>query len=217
MCTKLWFTRIDAGQGRAVAGVRTARHQRHAAIRRAGGCGRRLATRRWLSTKCSRCARHRRECRLSHRASHRNCFRRRSRTDQAGVRFSHRLPGPARRSCCRGRRATPKISFDNARGVQLLVHEVAAANERALASSQEVRDVLAAHSSPEDAYLCIRVRLTAVLSQILAFDVSDDEILRRTRATYRGPVELGRDLMVIEIQHELQIRNAPSEPRRARH
>jgi len=106
----------------------------------------------------------------------------------------------------------------NARGVQLLVHEVAAANERALESSQELRDILATHSSPEDAARVFRAArpYLAVLSQILAFDVSDDEILRRTRATYRGPVELGRDQMVIEIQRELQIRNAPSEPRRAR-
>ena len=60
--------------------------------------------------------------------------------------------------------------IDNARGVQLLVHEVAAANERALASSQEVRDVLATHSSPEDAARVFRPArpYLAVLSQILA-------------------------------------------------
>ena len=106
----------------------------------------------------------------------------------------------------------------NARGVQLLVHEVAAANERALESSQELRDILATHSSPEDVARVFRAArpYLAVLSQILAVDISDDEILRRTRATYRGPVELGRDQMIIEIQRELQIRNAPSEPRRAR-
>lgn len=105
-----------------------------------------------------------------------------------------------------------------ARGVQLLVHEVAAADPELASTSERVRSILSIHTTPEDAARVFRQAhpYLAIYSHILLFDVSEDELLRRTHAQYPGAVQVGRDLMVIEIQNELQVRNAPSEERRLR-
>jgi hypothetical protein len=39
--------------------------------------------------------------------------------------------------------------------------------------------------------------------------------MRRTHRSYRGAVAIGRDLMVIEVQNEVQVRSSPSEGPRA--
>ena len=40
---------------------------------------------------------------------------------------------------------------------------------------------------------------------------SEEEVVRRTRRYYRGPLQIGQDLMVVEIQNEVQIRSTPSD------
>jgi ribonuclease Z len=105
-----------------------------------------------------------------------------------------------------------------ARGVQLLVHEVAAADPDLMSSSERVRSIIGIHTTPEDAARVFKQArpYLAIYSHILLFDVSEDELVRRTQAGYPGALQIGRDLMVIEIQNEVQVRAAPSEERRLR-
>ncbi len=97
-----------------------------------------------------------------------------------------------------------------ARGVHLLLHEVAAG------AGPDAAGLPQAHTSPEDAARIFRTArpYLAVYSQMLLIDVTPEDLLRRTRNLYRGAVEVGRDLLVIEIENEVQIRSAPSESRR---
>jgi ribonuclease Z len=106
----------------------------------------------------------------------------------------------------------------DARGVQLLIHEVAAADPELLRTSERLRNIIGMHSTPEDAARVFRQArpYLAVYSHIELFDVSEDELVRRTRAQYSGALQVGRDLMVIEIQNEVQVRAAPSDERRLR-
>jgi ribonuclease Z len=101
-----------------------------------------------------------------------------------------------------------------ARGAHVLVHEVAAASAAASASPQG-QALASGHTSPEDAARVFRSArpYLAVYSHKLLLGVTEDELVRRTRNAYRGALEVGRDLMVIEVQNEVQIRSAPSEPR----
>jgi ribonuclease Z len=101
-----------------------------------------------------------------------------------------------------------------ARGVHVLMHEVAALSGRS-AETPEGRALAAVHTSPEDAARVFRAArpYLAVYSQILLLDVTPDELIRRTRNAYRGALEAGRGLMVIEVQNEVQVRSRPSEPR----
>ena len=103
----------------------------------------------------------------------------------------------------------------NARGVQLLVHEVAAADPELLKTSARMSKLFMTHSSPEDAARVFRQArpYLAIYSHIMLLEVSEDDLLRRTHAGYVGAVQVGFDLMVIEIQNEVQVRRAPSEPR----
>jgi ribonuclease Z len=93
------------------------------------------------------------------------------------------------------------------RGVHVLVHEVAAFDSQALESA-DARVVAGAHSTPEDAARVFRLARPglAIYSDIMLSGVSEEELVRRTRRGYRGALEVGRDLMVIEIQNEVQIR-----------
>jgi ribonuclease Z len=101
-----------------------------------------------------------------------------------------------------------------ARGAHVLVHEVAALGGGSAATPEGQR-LAAMHTSPEDAARVFRAArpYLAVYSQILLLDVTTDELMRRTRNAYRGPLEPGRDLMVIEVQNEVQVRSRPSDPR----
>jgi hypothetical protein len=104
----------------------------------------------------------------------------------------------------------------SARGVNVLIHEVAAASQGALENSPQLREVMASHTAPEEAgsvFHAARPYL-AVYSRQLLFGVTKRELLQRTRRTYRGALEIGYDLMIIEVQNEVQIRSSPSDGRR---
>jgi ribonuclease Z len=103
----------------------------------------------------------------------------------------------------------------NAKGVQLLVHEVAAADPELAGSSPAVQRILDLHTTPEDAARVFRQArpYLAIYSHIVLLGVKEDDVMRRTHDAYRGTVEMGKDLMVIEIQSEVQVRSAPSEAR----
>jgi ribonuclease Z len=106
----------------------------------------------------------------------------------------------------------------SSRGVNVLVHEVAAADPGVLENSPQVGRVVALHTTPEEAgkvFSAARPYL-AVYSHQLLFGVSENELRRRTRQTYRGALEIGHDLMVIEVQNEVQIRSQPSSRRQDR-
>jgi ribonuclease Z len=103
-----------------------------------------------------------------------------------------------------------------ARGAHVLVHEVAAASAQSLAGG-DVRRIVEMHTSPEEAGKVFRAArpYLAVYSHIMLFDMSEEDLMRRTRRSYRGAVEIGRDLMVIEVQNEVQVRSSPSDGPRA--
>jgi ribonuclease Z len=106
----------------------------------------------------------------------------------------------------------------NARGVQVLASEVAAADPGQARSAEALRDPSAYDSSPESAgrlFSAARPYL-AVYSHVRLIGLSEDDLVRRTRRYYRGPLQIGGDLMVVEVQNEVQIRSAPSDGPRER-
>jgi ribonuclease Z len=95
----------------------------------------------------------------------------------------------------------------HAKGTDVIIHEVMAAAESILAQSDAGRRVMAHHTSPEDAarvFAEVGPRL-AVYSHIILTGVSEDELIRRTRSTYSGLVEVGTDLMTIEVNEAVRI------------
>lgn len=110
----------------------------------------------------------------------------------------------------------------HASGVDVLVHEVFAAQAQLLDKSAAARRVLDVHTTPEDAgriFSRVKPRL-AVYSHLVLFSNDPaispprvEDILSRTRTTYTGRVESGEDLMVIEIGEDIAVRRSASSSR----
>jgi ribonuclease Z len=108
--------------------------------------------------------------------------------------------------------------IDHGRGVDVLIHEVAAA-PAALDGSPLFAPVLAHHTSPEDAgrvFAADRPKL-AVYSHIVLIrtpavpPISLGELAARTRTTYDGPLTIGADLMRLEIGDRVKVVAPPGE------
>jgi ribonuclease Z len=101
-----------------------------------------------------------------------------------------------------------------AQGVDVLVHEVIAAElQRSRASDPERAErVIAHHTTPEQAgevFTRVKPKL-AVYSHIGPVTATANELIPPTRKTYSGPLEVGEDLMVIDIGDTVTV--APRRP-----
>ena len=101
-----------------------------------------------------------------------------------------------------------------AKGVDVLIHEVAVAKDEIIKKSAIARQILSYHTSPEQGgkvFSQVNPRL-AVYSHI-AMPVIDpsilpptvDDIISGTRKNYTGRLEVGEDLMVIDIGETINV------------
>lgn len=105
-------------------------------------------------------------------------------------------------------RVSPNL-IRHAQGVDLLVHEVASPEtfKRAGTSPERARTVIAHHVTPEQAgevFAKAKPRL-AVYSHIVLPIATEQDIIPPTRETYSGPLEVGEDLMVIEVGEKIEV------------
>ncbi len=98
-------------------------------------------------------------------------------------------------------------------GADVLIHEVMDPDAFHLAnpstSPERVQRILAHHTTPEQAgtvFARVKPKL-AVYSHIVPPDASN--LIPLTRKTYSGPLEVGEDLMSIEIGEKVVVRHAP--------
>ena len=103
----------------------------------------------------------------------------------------------------------------HAKNVDVLIHEVAIARNEVIEKSALVRQILSYHTSPEQAgkvFSMVHPRL-AVFSHV-AMPVIDptipqptvDDIIAGTRKNYSGRLEVGEDLMTIEIGSTITVK-----------
>jgi ribonuclease Z len=94
-----------------------------------------------------------------------------------------------------------------AKGADLLIHEVAIAPDT-LSKSDPKYHILAHHTTPEQAakvFNEVKPKLAAYSHIVNLYAQKEDEILKRTRATYAGPLVLGRDLMSFSIGDSVSV------------
>jgi ribonuclease Z len=98
----------------------------------------------------------------------------------------------------------------HARGVDLLVHEVFVPEtlQRAGVPPERAKNIVAYHVTAEEAgQVFTRANPKfAVYSHVCMPTALDQEILSSTRKTYSGPLEIGEDLMVIEVGDTVSVR-----------
>ena len=90
----------------------------------------------------------------------------------------------------------------HAKGVDVLIHEVAAASKLEFEQSARTRGVLAHHTVPREAaeiFEKAKPRLAVYSHIVLRGGVTEDEVMRETRRTYGGPLVMGEDLMTIDV------------------
>lgn len=97
----------------------------------------------------------------------------------------------------------------HAQGVDLLVHEVVvpAILERSSGNPERIKAVIAHHVTPEQAgeiFSRTKPKL-AVYSHIVWPSATADDLIPPTRKTYSGPLEVGEDLMVIDVGNDVVI------------
>jgi len=103
--------------------------------------------------------------------------------------------------------------IQHAKGADVIVHEVFAPDtlKRMGVPPERAKGIVAYHTTPEQAgqvFAQTKPKL-AVYSHICGPNATDDELLSPTRKTYAGPLELGEDLMVIEVGEKIKVRRPP--------
>ena len=91
-----------------------------------------------------------------------------------------------------------------AQGVDVLIHEVSLPGTGPGAGG-------VSHTTPEDAgkiFTRVKPRL-AVYSHIIPPDAPAEDFIVGTRKTYNGPLEVGEDLMSIEVGNEIRVNRFP--------
>lgn len=99
------------------------------------------------------------------------------------------------------------------KGATVIIHEVMAGTTNP--GDEARRRILAHHSSPEQAgrvFAEASPRL-AVFSHIILAGDSEAELIRRTRTTYTGALEVGSDLMTIEVDDVPRVVRRDAAPR----
>lgn len=101
----------------------------------------------------------------------------------------------------------------HASSVDLLVHEVASADalRRAGVPQGRIAQILVQHVTPEQAgevFSRAKPRL-AVYSHIVPPEATEADLIAPTRKSYSAPLELGEDLMVIEVGEKIEVRKLP--------
>lgn len=93
----------------------------------------------------------------------------------------------------------------HAKGADLLIHEVGAASAEELRTNEHTRTVIAHHTTPEEAAAVfneVRPKL-AVFSHIVLRGATKEEVMRKTRLTYAGPLQMGEDLMRFHVGNKV--------------
>ncbi|HUL92173.1 MAG TPA: MBL fold metallo-hydrolase [Burkholderiales bacterium] len=130
--------------------------------------------------------------------------------------FGYRIDYAGRSVVLSGDTGVSESLIRHAQSVDLLVHEVVSpeALRRAGIPPGRVAQILEGHTTPEQAgevFSKVKPRL-AVYSHIIPPSATEANLIAPMRKAYSGPVELGEDLMVIEIGAKIGIQRRAGSP-----
>ena len=132
--------------------------------------------------------------------------------DHAPVRpaFGYRIDYAGRSVVLSGDTRLSENLIRHAQGVDLLVHEVfdPSTLERTGMPPDRAKNIVAYHVTPQQAgevFARTRPRL-AVYSHICMPNADTQKVVAQTRTTYSGPLELGEDLMAIDVAEKVTVR-----------
>lgn len=115
--------------------------------------------------------------------------------------FGYRIDYAGRAVVLSGDTRFSENLIEFSQGVDLLVHEVAAAPPDELERSERLAHIMAHHTSPEEA-ATIFARTNpklAVFTHIVSYGIGLEAIVERAEKRYAGPLVVGEDLMRFDI------------------
>ena len=127
--------------------------------------------------------------------------------------FAEQLPAYGYRIDYRGRSAV--LSGDttynenlirHSQGTDLLVHEVVAASNDGPENAEQLKRITSNHTTPEQAgeiFSRVKPRLAVYTHLLLFGDAKPEDLIPATRKNYSGPLEVGEDLLRIEISDKV--------------
>jgi ribonuclease Z len=122
--------------------------------------------------------------------------------------FGYRIEFNGRSVVISGDTRYSEALIQNARGVDVLVHEVVFGPPNMTTEQQLITKVHTLPSEAAQVFAAAKPKL-AVYSHVVLFGgVSDDDVLSATRKAYTGPLEMGTDLTVLEIGDDVSIRRS---------
>lgn len=131
--------------------------------------------------------------------------------DHAPVRpaFGYRVDYEGRSVVLSGDTKSSENLVRHAKGVDLLIHEVASRSslERAGLPAERIEKIVGHHTTPEqagDIFSRTKPKL-ALYAHIVDPGATADELIAPTRKTYTGPLEIGEDLMTIVVSDEVKV------------
>jgi ribonuclease Z len=124
--------------------------------------------------------------------------------------FGYRIDYAGRSVVLSGDTRVSENLIRHAQKVDVLIHEVVSSQTYARGGplSERAKAVIAHHVTPEQAGE-VFARVTpglAVYSHIVPPGATEEELIVPTRKTYSGPLELGEDLMAIDIGPKIEVR-----------
>jgi ribonuclease Z len=123
--------------------------------------------------------------------------------------FGYRIDHAGRTVVLSGDTRVSENLMKHAVGVDVLIHEVAVPEtfRRANRNPDRARSVVAHHVTPEQAgevFARTKPRL-AVYSHIVLPTATPEDLIPATRKAYRGPLEIGEDLLVINVGRTVDV------------
>ena len=110
-----------------------------------------------------------------------------------------------------------------AKNADVIIHEVAAANEDTTTNTALVNQILGFHTSPEDAgrvfqqvqpKLAVYSHIVMLTSDPAIAPPTAKDLIRRTQKVYKGAVEVGEDLLTIEVGDQIKLMRHQPENRK---
>ncbi|MGI8813526.1 MAG: MBL fold metallo-hydrolase [Pyrinomonadaceae bacterium] len=104
------------------------------------------------------------------------------------------------------------IRFSN--GADVLFHEVGVAKAENLSTSDAARRIIGHHTTPEDAgrvfdrvkpRLAVYTHIVLLSTDLAISPPTVEDLVTRTRQTYPGPLEVGEDLMSVEVGEKIAV------------
>jgi ribonuclease Z len=124
--------------------------------------------------------------------------------------FGYRIDYAGRSVVLSGDTRVSENLIRNSQGVDVLVHEVfvPATLQRAGVPPGRAKNISDFHTTPEqagDVFTRVKPKL-AVYSHICMPSATEQDLLPATRKTYAGPLQVGEDLMVIDVGETIGVR-----------